>query len=130
MRNDLMDDLVPSEFFLSQNYPNPFREKTVIKFCIPYRTKVKLEVFNAEGKLIKKLLDEEKPAGSYGVELDVTNCHSDEGRNLEEGLYLCQLEAGDYIKTKEMILLKYKTELLLHPPLVMLSLSKQRGGMR
>ena len=64
----IMNDLVPSEFYLSQNYPNPFREKTTIKFCVAYKTKVKLEVFNSEGKLIKKLLDEEKEAGTYEIE--------------------------------------------------------------
>ena len=99
-----MNDLVPSEFFLSQNYPNPFREKTTIKFCVPYSTKVKLEVFDTEGKLIKKLLDEDKPAGSYEVELNVSDYHSDENQNLEEGIYFCRLEAGDFISTKKMLL--------------------------
>ena len=114
LANDLLNDLVPSEFFLSQNYPNPFREKTVIKFCIPYRTKIKLEIYNAEGKLIKELLNKEKSAGSYEVELDATNSHSDESRNLEEGIYFCRLEAGNpelssgqvFIETKKIIVLK------------------------
>src|SRR3972149_10549277 len=97
-KNTAMNDLVPSEFFLSQNYPNPFSEKTTIKFCVPYRTKVKLEVFNSEGNLIKKILDEEKEAGSYEVEFDITICHSclpperdGEGGNLSEGVYFYQL---------------------------------------
>jgi hypothetical protein len=106
IKNDLLDDLVPSEFFLSQNYPNPFREKAIIKFCVPYQTVVKLEIFNSEGKLIKKLLDEEKPAGSYEVKIDVTDFNSNEAWNLEEGIYWCQLEAGDYRETKKMILSK------------------------
>ena len=62
-----MNDLVPSEFYLSQNYPNPFSEKTTIKFCVAYKTKVKLEVFNSDGEIIKTLLDEEKEAGTYEV---------------------------------------------------------------
>ena len=106
IKNDLLSNLVPSEFFLSQNYPNPFREKTIIKFCIPYLTRVKLEILNAENKLIKKLLDEEKPAGSYEVELDVTNCHSNKGGKFEEEIYFCSLKAGNYMKTKKMILSK------------------------
>ena len=105
-----MNELVPSEFFLSQNYPNPFRKKTAIKFCIPYRTLVKLEILDNEGKLIKKLLDEEKPAGSYEVELDVTTYHSDEGQNLEEGIYFCRLDAGEYSETKKMIMYNPPTD--------------------
>ena len=61
-----MNDLIPSEFYLSQNYPNPFRDKTTIKYCVPYKTKVKLEVFDIEGKKIKILIDEEKEAGKDG----------------------------------------------------------------
>jgi len=101
-----MNDLVPSEFFLSQNYPNPFSEKTIIKFCVAYKTKVKLEVFNSEGKLIKKILDEEKEAGSYEVEFNITICHSREGGNLSEGVYFYQLKAGDFVSKKKMILSK------------------------
>jgi len=47
-----MNDSEPTEFYLGQNYPNPFSESTVIKFCVAYKTKVKLEVFNSEGKMI------------------------------------------------------------------------------
>ena len=65
-----MNDLVPSEFYLSRNYPNPFRDTTTIKFCVAYRIKVKLEVFNSEGEMIKILVDEEKEAGTYEVEFD------------------------------------------------------------
>ncbi len=69
-----MNDLEPSEFYLSQNYPNPFREKTIIKYCVAYKTRVKLTVYNSEGKEIKKLVDEEKNPGTYEVEFSV--CHS------------------------------------------------------
>jgi hypothetical protein len=92
-----MNDLVPSEFYLSQNYPNPFRGKTTIKFCVAYKTKVKLAVFNSEGKLIKKLLDEKKEAGTYEVEFDASGFTEDN--------YINQLEAGDFLSRKKMILL-------------------------
>src|SRR4030065_2691352 len=64
------NNLTPTEFYLSQNYPNPFSERTTIKFCVAYKTKVKLEVFNADGEMIKTLLDEEKEAGTYEVEFN------------------------------------------------------------
>ena len=94
-----MNDLEPSEFYLSQNYPNPFREKTTIKYCVAYKTRVKLLVFDAEGKEIEKLVDEEKKPGTYEIEF----------------LYLemghapplsYRLEAGDYSSEKKMILEK------------------------
>lgn len=101
-----MNDLVPSEFYLSQNYPNPFKEKTTIKFCVAYKTKVKLEVFNTKGERVKVLVDEDKEAGTYEVEFNTTNCHSREGGNLLGGNYIYELQAGDYLSTKEMNLLQ------------------------
>jgi len=87
--------LVPSEFYLSQNYPNPFSEKTTIKFCVAYKAKVRLEVFNPEGEMIKKLLDEEKEAGTYEVEFSACG--------LSEGTYIYQLQVGDFLSTKKML---------------------------
>ena len=97
-KNTAMNDLVPSEFYLSQNYPNPFSEKTTIKFCVAYKTNVKLEVFNSEGKMIKKLLDEEKEAGTYEVDFDASG--------LPEGIYIYQLQAGDFLSRKKMLMMK------------------------
>jgi hypothetical protein len=101
-RNTTMNELEPSEFYLSQNYPNPFREKTTIKYCLAYNTKVKLEVFNSEGKMIKKLIDEEKEAGTYEIVFQSAVCN----RQLANETYYYRLEAGDYISQKSMIISK------------------------
>ena len=93
-----MIDLEPSEFYLSQNYPNPFSDKTTIKFCVAYKGKVKLEVFNPEGEMIKTLLDEEKEAGTYEAELNASG--------LCEGTYVYQLKGGDFISRKKMLKVK------------------------
>ena len=110
LENNVVDILTPSEFFLSQNSPNPFRERTTIKFCVAYKTRVRLEILNSDGELIKVLIDEEKEAGTYEVEF---KCHSGEGRNLPAGRqglisgeYFYQLKAGEFIQTKKMLLLK------------------------
>ena len=103
-RNPLMDELVPSEFYLSQNYPNPFSEKTTIKYCVAYKTKVTLKVFSAEDKMIEKLLDEEKEAGTYEIEFDTVEPHRD--ASLQSGSYFYRLIAGDYKCEKEMFLSK------------------------
>jgi 5-hydroxyisourate hydrolase-like protein (transthyretin family) len=97
-KNAAPSDLVPSEFYLSQNYPNPFCRKTAIKFCVAYKAKVMLQVFNSEGKMIKILLEEEKEAGTYEVEF--SSC------GLSEGVYVYQLQVGDYLSTKKMLVIK------------------------
>ena len=112
-----MNEFIPSEFFLSQNYPDPFKEKTVIKYCVAFKTRVLITVYNAEGKEIEKLVDEEKKPGTYEVEFYAFACHSglpperdgqsaDGGRNLEAGIYYYRLEAGNYTSEKNMIFQK------------------------
>ena len=93
-----MNNLTPSEFYLCQNYPNPFKERTTIKFCAAYKTKVKLEVFNSEDKIIKILVDEEKEAGTYELNWNASNIPS--------GVYFYKLQAGSFLQTRKMILLK------------------------
>jgi len=91
-------NLTPTEFYLSQNYPNPFGDTTTIKFCVAYKTKVKLEVFNSDGEIIKTLLDEEKEAGTYEVEFN--------GTGMPEGFYSYQLQAGDFLDRIKMLKIK------------------------
>jgi hypothetical protein len=113
LNNSLMNEFEPSEFYLSQNYPNPFKERTVIKYCVAVRARVILTVFDTEGKEIEKLVDEEQNPGTYEVEFDASVCHLCESRNLpagrqgpEEGTYFYRLEAGDYKSEKKMSIQK------------------------
>jgi hypothetical protein len=106
-------EMAPWKFYLSQNYPNPFKDKTIIKYCIAYKTRVRLTVYNSEGKVIEKLVDEEKKPGTYEVEFSAFTCHSHQGGNLpsgrqgpKEGTYFYYLEAGDYRSEKTMLLQK------------------------
>jgi hypothetical protein len=97
-----MNELVPSEFYLGQNYPNPFKEKTTIKYCVAHKSRVKLTVTNSEGVEIEKLVDEEKQPGTYEVEFSAF--HSCGSRNPQEGEYFYRIEAGDYSRQKTMII--------------------------
>jgi len=99
-----MNEFIPSEFFLSQNYPNPFREKTVIKYCVAYKTRVQLTVYNFEGKMIEKLVDEEKNPGTYEVEFNKVETHRD--ASLQGGTNFYRLEAGNYKSEKKMEIIK------------------------
>jgi hypothetical protein len=107
------EELAPTEFYLSQNYPNPFREKTLIKYCIGYRTKVRLKVYDSDGKEVEKLVDEDQNPGTYEIEFNASICHSREslpygkaGGNLQEKSYFYRLEAGNYICEKKMELIR------------------------
>jgi hypothetical protein len=99
-----MNELVPSEFFVSQNYPNPFKERTKIKYCVAYKTRVQITVYNSEGEEIEKLVDETKQPGAYEVEFSPR--HSGGNWNLNGSAYSYRLEAGDYKSEKTMQLLK------------------------
>jgi len=93
-----MEEIVPTEFQLSQNYPNPFKEKTTIKYCVPDKVRIGLEVFDSSRIKVKTLVKEIKEAGTYKVEFDA--------EELVSGIYFYRLQAGDFIETKKMVLMK------------------------
>jgi len=89
---------IPKEFILHQNYPNPFNPMTNIGFRIVEFGFVSLKIYDVLGTEITVLVNEVKPAGSYEVEYNASN--------LPSGVYFYQLNAGSFIETKKMILLK------------------------
>ncbi len=91
---------LPTEYFLSQNFPNPFNPSTVIIYQLPVSSDVVVKVFDVLGKEIATLVDEYKPAGSYNIEFTINNLQ------LSSGVYFYQLQAGPFVETKKMILLK------------------------
>lgn len=93
----------PFAFELSQNYPNPFNPGTTIRFALPRSGRVQLEVFNLLGQKIKTLVDEKLSAGVKEVSWDGRD---ETGRSVPSGTYFYRLFAGDYTKTRKMILLK------------------------
>jgi hypothetical protein len=88
----------PTEFLLSQNYPNPFNPTTTFRYSIPNESKVIIKVYDIIGREVVTLVNEEKSTGNYELTWNAAN--------LPSGIYFYQLRAGDYIKTKKMILLK------------------------
>ena len=93
-----IDMKLPDRFHLSQNYPNPFNPTTVINYELPEAGKVIISIFDILGNEVKLLINEELPAGNYKVEFDATG--------LPSGIYFYRLQAGDFIKTRQMLLLK------------------------
>jgi hypothetical protein len=99
---------VPAEFLLSQNYPNPFNPNTKIKYSLPQTSLVQIKVFDVLGNEIETLVNEEKLAGTYEVEFNVSSLSSSVSAKggYASGVYFYQLKAGDFVESKKMILLK------------------------
>ena len=89
---------VPRMFSLSQNYPNPFNAATVIRYALPEPCHVKIEIFDILGRRVETLVDENQQAGYHQV---IWNA-----RDLSSGIYLYRIQAGHYLQTNKMILLR------------------------
>ncbi len=89
---------LPEVFSLEQNYPNPFNPSTSIQFRIPENSFVSLKIYNVLGKEIVTLINEEKNAGNYEVSFNAST--------LSSGVYFYKLEAGNFVQTRKMILMK------------------------
>jgi hypothetical protein len=97
--SDIVDvEFVPTEFALYQNYPNPFNNSTLIKFSLPEAGKVSIRVYSTAGEEITELVNKDYEAGYHKVEFNV--------RSYASGVYFYRLQAGDYIETKKMVLMK------------------------
>jgi len=92
------NNIIPTHFSLSQNYPNPFNPATKINYQIPHTGFVSLKVYDILGIEVTTLVNENKPAGSYEVEVN--------GNNLSSGVYFFQLQAVNVVLTKKMVVLK------------------------
>jgi hypothetical protein len=88
----------PSELSLEQNYPNPFNPSTSIQYAITNRQFVSLKIYDVLGNEVASLVNEEKSVGVYEVMFDATG--------LSSGMYLYKLQAGSYVETKKMVLLR------------------------
>ncbi len=91
-------DVLPREIFISQNYPNPFNPLTTISYELPNASSVVLRVYNLLGEEIRTLVNEIKPAGYHSVNFD--------GGNLPGGVYFYRLQAGSFLATKKLVLIK------------------------
>jgi hypothetical protein len=93
-----LQEIVPAGWSLLQNYPNPFNPTTNIEFSIPKSEFVTLKVYNTLGEEVATLVSDRLTVGSYSYEWDASN--------LASGVYLYRLQAGEYVETKKMILVR------------------------
>ena len=89
---------MPKAFALLQNYPNPFNPSTTIKLELPKSSVVRLSVFDILGREVSVLVNERREAGAYEVKFD--------GSNLASGVYFYRLQAGSFVQTRKLLLLR------------------------
>jgi hypothetical protein len=88
---------------LNGNYPNPFNPETTISYSVKEAGRVKVEVYNIKGQLVRSLVDEAQVAGHYKKVFDSKD---NNGRSLSSGVYLIRMSAPGYEKTSKMMLMK------------------------
>ena len=98
MKTFIFTYTVPKEFKLEQNYPNPFNPTTRIHYQVSSISEVTLKVFDILGSEVETLVKEEQQPGYYEVQFNAANFAS--------GMYIYRLQAGEYVSTKKMTLVK------------------------
>jgi len=94
----------PEEYELSPNYPNPFNPETTIDYIVAESGIVRLSIYTLTGQRIRTLVnDEERHTGFYSVTWDGRD---DSGRDVASGVYLYQLDAGSFTRTRRMVLVR------------------------
>lgn len=89
---------LPTEFDLAANHPNPFHEATTIRYALPEATHVRLSIYDALGRLVATLVDEERPAGRHEATWSA--------RALASGVYVYRIEAGPFQQSRRMLVVR------------------------
>lgn len=95
--------LLPEEFAIYPNYPNPFNPSTTIRYALPEAAEVKLQIFDLRGRLVSTLVNTEQPAGYHQMEWHGVDAS---GHKLGTGIYLARVQAGDRSEVIKLALIK------------------------
>ena len=97
------NSLIPSTYELHQNFPNPFNPGTTIRYELPQQSDVRISVYDVLGQEVTTLVSENQTAGYKSAHWNGKNNH---GQQVSAGMYLYVIDAGEFIKTRKMVLLK------------------------
>jgi hypothetical protein len=95
--------LIPEEYALHQNYPNPFNPTTTIRYDLKENSDVVLQIYNLLGQKIRTLINNRQEAGYREVVWDGRN---DAGIGVASGIYIYRIEAGKFVQTRKMVLMR------------------------
>jgi len=98
-----LDAQLPHILVLYPNYPNPFNPVTTLRYDLPETGLVTITIYDMLGRQVKTLMDQTQDAGYKSLIWDATNNY---GKPVSAGIYLYQIQAGEYMQTKKMVLLK------------------------
>ncbi|MGE5860507.1 MAG: DUF3160 domain-containing protein [Ignavibacteria bacterium] len=104
--DDNKKKIIPETHLIARNYPNPFNPSTIISFSIPYdltNSKTELIVYNIQGQVVKRLVDETLPSGNYLTRWDGRN---DLGNQVTSGIYIYSLRVADKQVSGKMTMIK------------------------
>jgi hypothetical protein len=90
-------------FSSNHSYPNPFNTRTTIEYTLPEDCQVKVTVYNVLGQKVRLLLNEYQSSGQKSV---IWNAKDNAGQEVASGVYFYKIKAGDFVKSKKMLLLK------------------------
>ena len=98
-----LKELIPDEFALYQNYPNPFNPVTLIKYDLPEQSHVYIIIYDMLGRQVRTLINQNQDAGFKSMKWDAND---DRGKPVSAGVYIYQIQAGEFVQTRKMVLLK------------------------
>jgi hypothetical protein len=96
-------DVLPEVFALRQNYPNPFNPVTTLSYNLPEQSTVNIIIYDMLGRMITQLVSAKQEPGYRSVQWDATDMY---GKSVSAGIYLYQIQAGEFVQTRKMVLLK------------------------
>ncbi|KAA0250397.1 MAG: T9SS C-terminal target domain-containing protein, partial [Chlorobiota bacterium] len=107
--------IVAEDYHLYQNYPNPFNPSTTIEYKLKARSRVRLDIYNSSGELVKTMINKEQAGGYYSLTVSAEDIAAP-GNNaggLSSGVYIYRINVIDseknipvYINSRKMVLLK------------------------
>jgi flagellar hook assembly protein FlgD len=100
---NVKDSVLPNYFALNQNYPNPFNPLTTISYDLPAAGRVRLQIYDMDGRFVTQLVNSDRNAGRHSVQWDATD-HA--GRQVANGVYFCTMTSGEFYSTIKLTVLK------------------------
>ena len=100
---NVIDFEVLDDYKLIKNYPNPFNPVTTLRYDLPENSHVNITIYDMLGRQVKNLINQTQDAGYRSVRWNATD---DYGKPVSAGIYLYQIQAGEFVQTKKMMLLK------------------------
>ena len=100
---NIENELLPNNFALYQNQPNPFNPITTLRYDLPRNEMINITIYDMKGRIIKTLVNSSQTAGHKTIQWNATN---EQNKPVSAGLYLYTVQAGEFRQTRKMLLLK------------------------